>query len=319
MWRDGAMICRARSGETAPPIGAQLSADTGISGECLRTGKIQNCADTENDPLVDLEVCRRLGLRSIAVLPIQGWRGINGILQVSSTKPAAFTEENIAVLNQLATLAERARAAQPHGASSSAPKPPSVIEKRKPFRLLPASDRLGDLAVTFLGTRSQPLLIGIGLIAVALFAVSMWLGWQGAEAADKRVQAGSSLERGSNLGRADIAAPTVVVVAPLSTSSADASGVPNVRAKEARDKDNDPIWRPDPGGQRLYLSNGKPSPVTPLKFAAKVDRIAKKKRPSISSTSMDCVVAGLCPAGKGQSPVTTRDGTSQPAELKTSD
>ena len=88
MWKDGAMVCRARSGETAPAIGARLSSDTGISGECLRTGKVQNCVDTENDPLVDVEVCRRLGLRSIAVLPIPGWRGINGILEVFSTKPA---------------------------------------------------------------------------------------------------------------------------------------------------------------------------------------------------------------------------------------
>ncbi|MGA8067467.1 MAG: GAF domain-containing protein, partial [Terriglobales bacterium] len=69
MWKDGAMVCRARSGETAPALGARLSAETGISGECLRTGKLQHCLDTENDPLVDVEVCRSLGLRSIAVLP----------------------------------------------------------------------------------------------------------------------------------------------------------------------------------------------------------------------------------------------------------
>ena len=54
MWKDGAMVCRARSGDPAPPLGAHLSAVSGISGECLRTGKIQHCADTENDPLVDL-------------------------------------------------------------------------------------------------------------------------------------------------------------------------------------------------------------------------------------------------------------------------
>jgi len=29
MWKDGAMVCRARSGTTAPALGAQLSADTG--------------------------------------------------------------------------------------------------------------------------------------------------------------------------------------------------------------------------------------------------------------------------------------------------
>ncbi len=146
MWKEGAMVCRARSGDKAPVLGAQLSAETGISGECLRTGKIQHCADTESDGLVDAEVCRSLGLRSIAVLPIQGWRGINGILEVFSAQPAAFTEHNLALLQQLAALAERARAAQPHGASSAEPKLPSAIEKPQTSALLPASDRFRDMA-----------------------------------------------------------------------------------------------------------------------------------------------------------------------------
>src|SRR5271165_1860671 len=122
MWKEGAMVCRARSGETAPALGARLSAETGISGECLRTGTMQHCVDTENDPIVDREVCRSLGLRSIAVLPIQGWRGVNGILEVFSARPAAFTEEHLRLLEQLAALAERARGTQPHDASASAPK-----------------------------------------------------------------------------------------------------------------------------------------------------------------------------------------------------
>jgi GAF domain-containing protein len=117
MWKDSAMVCRARSGDMAPALGATLTAKTGISGECLRTGKTKRCADTENDPVVDLEVCRSLGLRSIAVAPIHGWRGINGILEVFSTQPAAFNEEHIALLQELAVLAERARASQPQGAS----------------------------------------------------------------------------------------------------------------------------------------------------------------------------------------------------------
>jgi len=125
MWKDGAMVCRARSGDTAPPLGAQLSADKGISGECLRTGKIQHCVDTEKDRLVDVEVCRTLGLRSIAVLPIHGWHGVNGILEAFSTEPAAFSRHHLAVLEQLAGLAERARAAKPVGAS------PVVVKKSK--------------------------------------------------------------------------------------------------------------------------------------------------------------------------------------------
>ena len=35
----GLVICRARVGETAPAIGTKVDVDSGISGECLRTGK----------------------------------------------------------------------------------------------------------------------------------------------------------------------------------------------------------------------------------------------------------------------------------------
>ena len=273
MWKDGAMVCRARSGETAPAIGARLSSDTGISGECLRTGKVQNCVDTENDPLVDVEVCRRLGLRSIAVLPIPGWRGINGILEVFSTKPAAFTEQNIELLQQLAALAERARAARPHGASSSAPKQPSAIEKQKPkSSLLPASDRFGDMAMAYLGTRSRPFVLGIGLFAISLIGLAIWLGWRGAEETESgaaRATAMSSnqgIDPGVKLGAEET--PMEIVVGSSVAGSSD-------HASDKHALDDDPVWKPNPGGEPLFPTNAKPSPGMPLKFAAKIDRIGR--------------------------------------------
>src|SRR5260370_35191992 len=144
MWKDGAMVGRARSGDTAPALGAQLNADAGISGECLRTGQIQNCTDTENDPLVDVEVCRRLDLRSIEVLPIQGWRGLNGILEVFSSRPAAFTKQNIALLQELAILAERERVTWPRSASSATPRYPSTSAERKSSGQRPETSPLRD-------------------------------------------------------------------------------------------------------------------------------------------------------------------------------
>jgi TonB family protein len=254
MWKEGAMVCRARSGDTAPALGARLSADTGISGECLRTGKIQHCTDTENDPLVDVEVCRSLGLRSIAVLPIQGWRGVNGILEVFSTKPAAFSEQHIALLQQLAALAERARASQPHAASPAAPKLPSATEQRHPSRILPASDRVGDVALAFLGNRSRPLVLGaVGLAVISLLALVIWIGWRGPDETN---------------GKAHAATPASVN-----------AGVNSVTAhpSDQRPPDNDLVWKPNPGGESLFPSRGRTSAGTPVKFAAKVDVIASKK------------------------------------------
>ena len=81
MQRDGHIICVGRSGETAPALGARLSIDSGISGECLRTGKMLRCDDTEKDQRVDPEVCRKMRLRSVAAVPLFGRHGTIGVLE----------------------------------------------------------------------------------------------------------------------------------------------------------------------------------------------------------------------------------------------
>jgi TonB family protein len=246
MWKDGDMVCRARSGEMAPLLGARLSAETGISGECFRTGQIQNCSDTENNPLVDLEVCRGLGLRSIVVLPIQGWRGVNGILEVFSTRPAAFAPQHIVFLQQLAAMAERARASQPHSASSAPPK--TSPEKSPSSGLLPASDTVGDVALAFVGPRSRPFVMGvIGLAAISLLAFVVWLGWRGPDDTDGKAHAATT------------------------SSVAAANAAPDKQAP-----DNDPVWRANPGGETVGPS-GKPSAGAPVKLASEMDVLIGKK------------------------------------------
>ncbi len=66
--RGGFVVCVARAGGMAPPLGARLDDTSGMSGECLREGQALRCDDTETDARVDAEACRSLGLRSVAVL-----------------------------------------------------------------------------------------------------------------------------------------------------------------------------------------------------------------------------------------------------------
>jgi TonB family protein len=276
MWKEGVMVCRARSGEMAPLLGAPLNAKAGISGECLRTGKIQHCTDTENDPLVDLEVCRSLGLRSIAVLPIRGWRGINGILEVFSAKPAAFTERHIALLQQLAALADRARTSQPESASAAAPKLPSEIEK--PPSGAPPSIRVADVAQAFRGTRSRPVVLGAtGFGATALLALAIWLGWRALERADVHAHA----------------APSSASPANVSTATPDAA----VAHLPDRPPDNDPVWKANPGGELInpstvspataHKSNDKPSAGSPVKLASNLDVLVGNKKQTERASAGD--------------------------------
>jgi TonB family protein len=104
----GVIVCRARSGDPTPELGSPLSVDSGISGECVRSASILVCDDTSNDPRVDPEVCRFMGIQSIVVVPLRGPSGIAGILEAFSTRVGAFGEEQIDSLRGLAEIAEAA-------------------------------------------------------------------------------------------------------------------------------------------------------------------------------------------------------------------
>lgn len=56
------IVCRARTGRTAPDIGVRLQTDSGLSAECVRRGEVMLCNDAESNPRVDLseQRCRRL-------------------------------------------------------------------------------------------------------------------------------------------------------------------------------------------------------------------------------------------------------------------
>lgn len=98
----GAVMCRASVGESAPALGTRLDLNSGLSGECFREGKTLRCDDAENDPRVDLENCRRLGVRSILAAPVRYERDTVGLLMVFSPAPFNFDEGDVAVVESLA-------------------------------------------------------------------------------------------------------------------------------------------------------------------------------------------------------------------------
>jgi GAF domain len=97
----GSMICRASVGN-APTLGARLDVSSGLSGECVRTGRVIRCDNSDNDPRVDAESCRRLGIHSILAAPI--WLGgeVVGILEVFSSQRFNFHDGDLAVVEHLA-------------------------------------------------------------------------------------------------------------------------------------------------------------------------------------------------------------------------
>src|SRR5215472_9206024 len=101
---DNWVVCRARSGDMAPELNSKLDTGSGISGECLRSGKALWCLDTSADSRVDAAACRRLGLRSLAAAPIGEKPSVQGILEAFSARPYAFGDTEVSLLKELAEL-----------------------------------------------------------------------------------------------------------------------------------------------------------------------------------------------------------------------
>ena len=100
----GEIVCRARTGRTAPDLGVRLQTDSGLSAECVRTGEILLCHDAEINPRVDLASCRRLGARSILVAPLRFYRRTFGLFEVLSNSPYAFDHRDVSTMQLLASV-----------------------------------------------------------------------------------------------------------------------------------------------------------------------------------------------------------------------
>ena len=181
LWSQGLFICRARSGDPAPELGAKLSPDSGLSGECLRSAEPVRCDDTATDARVDADVCQELGLRSLLAVPLLGSNGVLGLLEVFSGRPHAFATTDVDLLQQLADIVVIGR----EGSSTSAvsaypPVAVSGIAKEKPKtvsaaeivrRFQPAQKIIAWL-LREEGQRTR--LAVLGLLAAAILT---WLGW----------------------------------------------------------------------------------------------------------------------------------------------
>jgi putative methionine-R-sulfoxide reductase with GAF domain len=98
------IVCRARTGRTAPDLGVRLQTDAGISAEAVRSGEIMLCHDAERNPQVDLASCRRLGVRSILVSPLRHYRRTLGVFEVLSSSPGAFDQSDVATMQLLSSM-----------------------------------------------------------------------------------------------------------------------------------------------------------------------------------------------------------------------
>jgi hypothetical protein len=107
------MICRARAGQPAPSLGAPVDIKQGLSGECVRSGLLVSCDDTENDTRVDPEVSRAMSIGSLMASPIVSDFRVVGLLEIFSPLPHSFTTAHGTVLDRLVEMIPKTHREKP--------------------------------------------------------------------------------------------------------------------------------------------------------------------------------------------------------------
>src|ERR1019366_246113 len=168
------MNCRARAGEPAPPLGTPVSVKEGLSGECVRSDLLVSCEDTENDPRVDPEVCRTLGIGSMMAAPIVSYLRVVGLLEVFSPHPRGFAKVHEAVLDRLVEIIPTAY--RENTQSENASREPEVRD-RVSQRILEqiASAQVPGLPEPAPKVRSS--LLNLALLGLAGAVAAMALGY----------------------------------------------------------------------------------------------------------------------------------------------
>lgn len=190
--RDGELVCRAAAGSTAPDLGVRINTESGLSGICVKEGATQICSNTEIDPRVDAEACRRLGVRSIAVVPLFSPDAVIGILETFSAHPDAFSPEDIQKLESLASVAAQTVKGTREKALPAIPVTAPAAEEI-------AADASRELSVASIMQKVAPrdpavrvlrwLLIGLAIPLVILIGFD-W-GWHRGRVAKREVNSSS--------------------------------------------------------------------------------------------------------------------------------
>jgi EAL domain-containing protein (putative c-di-GMP-specific phosphodiesterase class I)/putative methionine-R-sulfoxide reductase with GAF domain len=98
---DGTLVYRCAEGSLRGREGLRLRASSSLSGLAAAAGATMVATDTTDDPRVDREACRRLGIASMVCVPLWRGRAVVGVLKVASSQVGAFDQATAGLLSGL--------------------------------------------------------------------------------------------------------------------------------------------------------------------------------------------------------------------------
>jgi TonB family protein len=216
--RGGEMVCRAATGLHAPALGVPLNTREGLSGACLRTRQPQFCLDAESDPRVDAAIAHRLGVRSILIVPVVDQDNLIGALELFSSQPSAFSDQERTLLEALARecvgvlLAAVDLGQHPPDAFTPVPyNPPPLHPQTSPLPLPAFLEASASQSETQPRYRNWSLILATLAILVAvacMFLVGSRFGWLVSSSSPAKAPVSQTSKSDAVGAQAKLAAPT---------------------------------------------------------------------------------------------------------------
>lgn len=97
-------LCRAAAGSMLLERGARLTRESEFLAECLDSGLVVRCDDSDTDARVEFDLTKYLGAFASVVVPLRGRHARLGVIQAFSKTPFGFSDSDIRTLDLFAEL-----------------------------------------------------------------------------------------------------------------------------------------------------------------------------------------------------------------------
>jgi diguanylate cyclase (GGDEF)-like protein len=98
------VVYRAAHGLAEAQLGLRMQIKGSLSGLVLTSRQAATCTDSEIDERVNREACRRVGLRSMAILPLLFGEHAGGVLKLAWREPRPFDEDEVPIGQAIADM-----------------------------------------------------------------------------------------------------------------------------------------------------------------------------------------------------------------------
>ncbi len=98
------IVYRAACGLAEPQLGLRMAVKGSLSGLVLTSRNSAICHDAETDPRVNVAACRRVGLRSMVIVPLLFGAQAAGVLKLLWREPRPFDRDEAVIARILADM-----------------------------------------------------------------------------------------------------------------------------------------------------------------------------------------------------------------------